>query len=88
MHSGSEGLVSESELAELTRLFCQFEGPDSPVSTEVKQAQQRFHRIVEKIYWARVHEAYKDQITSTAFLSMVRRECRLRVDKDLGTSHI
>jgi hypothetical protein len=77
-HSG--GIVSESELAELTKLFLCFEGAADPLSADCRNAKARFHFLPREIYIQRVRPRFTD-VDFSIFTSMTRRRCRDRLSK-------
>jgi hypothetical protein len=77
----SGGIVSESELAELTKLFIGFEGATDPLCPECRNAKRAFHLILREIYIQRVRPAFMD-IDYSIFASLTRRICRARVSKE------
>jgi hypothetical protein len=78
--ASSGGIVSEDELARLTKLFLNFEGATDPLSNRCKECESAFNSLVEKIYCEKVSPAYAS-ITFSHFRSYVRNICRIRISK-------
>lgn len=76
----SGGIVSESELAQLTRLFFSFEGAADPLSPSCQSAKDGFYLLLRDIYIQRVRPRFTD-IDFSIFASMTRRMCRNRLSK-------
>ena len=76
----SEGIVSESELAQLTDLFRRFEGATDPFSTDCEAAKSEFYAILREVYVERVRAKFSD-IDFSIFTSMTRKMCRHRLSR-------
>jgi hypothetical protein len=79
--ASSGGIVSESELAELTKLFLGFEGAADPLSSDCQDAKLGFHFLLRQIYIQKVRPKFVD-IDFSVFASMTRRMCRERLSKE------
>jgi hypothetical protein len=76
--TNSGGIVSESELNELTRLFQVFEGAQIPLAPEPQAAKREFHSKVAALYATKVKPS-KQSLSFTDFLMFTRRVCRKRM---------
>jgi hypothetical protein len=77
-HTDSGGIISESELAELTELFQLFEGVQTPLAPEPQAAKKEFHAKVLALYAAKVKPAFQS-LSFRDFLTFTRRTCRKRM---------
>jgi hypothetical protein len=79
--ANSGGIVSESELAELTKLFLRFEGAADPFSADCQNSKCAFYLILREIYIQKVRPKFID-IDFSIFASMTRRMCRDRLSRE------
>ena len=77
-HPNAGGVVSESELSELTVLFSQFEGAMDPLSIHCREAEAKFNQLVEAIYNKKVVQKFSS-ISLPKFMSYTRCACRRRI---------
>lgn len=75
--SGSEGIVSEAELVQLTALFRQSEGAPNPLSDQAQHAKHNFNSLARHIYVTKVKPKFIE-IDFSMFLSLLRNQCRSR----------
>jgi hypothetical protein len=78
---GSDGVISEHDLAHATELFRHFEGATDPLSSRCKESEQEFNAYVENLYEEKVKPVYSS-LTFSEFRSRVRNVCRVRLSKE------
>ena len=71
----AEGLVTRIELADLARLFDEFQNASDPASETTAQAKAEFNRRVKQFYDERVTRRYRS-VSESVFSAKVRRWCR------------
>ncbi|MDB6041021.1 MAG: hypothetical protein JWM99_4862 [Verrucomicrobiales bacterium] len=77
----SAELVSEAELVKLSELLRDFEGASDPRSQKCREANAQFNTLVSNIYFERINPRTEfKEWTSSQFYSVVRNECRARLD--------
>ena len=71
----AEGVITRVELAELARLFDEFQNSFDPESETTALARAEFHRRVKQIYNERVMLHYRS-VSESVFCAKIRTWCR------------
>jgi len=71
----AEGFVTRVELAELARLFDEFQNSFDPASVESERAEAEFNNRVKQLFDERVAEKYQS-VSETLFRAKIRTWCR------------
>lgn len=71
----AEGVVTRVELAELARLFDEFQNSFDPASDTATQAKVEFDRRVKQLFDERVVSRYRS-VEESVFRAKVRSWCR------------
>lgn len=77
----AEGVVSRIELAELARLFDQFEFAFDPRALAAREAESEFENLVRTIFEERIASEHS-QISFIAFHCRVKSLCRVHLRKN------
>lgn len=77
----AEGVVTRVELAELARLFDEFQNSFDPASDTATQAKAEFNRRVKQLFEERVASRY-ESVEESVFRAKVRSWCREYLRRD------
>ena len=77
----AEGVVTRVELAELARLFDEFQNSFDPASDTADQAKAEFNRRVKELFDERVAPRYRS-VEESVFRAKVRTWCRQYLRRD------